>query len=163
MRSWPAARHLATRRATFLIRSIEPTDVPPNFCTMSAMRKTKSGRFYRRAAGIALLFCGTALAQDPAYRLELGITMVSGTLRVEPVAAGPGGKTLRYELNIRREGKGGSSATSQAGTVRLDGTGKGQFAYNSLSYSPGDRYAIMVKLYDGDRLVASQQTVEPKQ
>ena len=105
----------------------------------------------------------TVLAQDPAYRLDLGISMVSGTLRVEPTVAGPGGRTLRYEINIRREGKGGSSATSQAGTVRLDGAGKGEFAYSSLSYSPGDRYAITVKVYDGARLVASEQTVEPKQ
>ena len=70
--------------------------------------------------------------------------MVSGTLRVEPVAAGPGGKTLRYEMNIRRDGKGGSSSTSQAGTVRLDGAGKGQFAYSSLSFSPGeDRKSVV--------------------
>ena len=79
------------------------------------------------------------------------------------MVTGPGGKTLRYEINIRREGKGASSATSQAGTVRLDGAGKGQFAYNSLSVNPGDRYSITVKVYDGDRLVASEQAVEPKQ
>ncbi|HZS66050.1 MAG TPA: curli-like amyloid fiber formation chaperone CsgH [Burkholderiales bacterium] len=129
---------------------------------MSAMRKAKSGRFYRRAAGIALIFCASALAQDPAYRLDLGTSMVSGTLRVEPAVSGPGGKTLRYEINIRRDGKGASAATSQAGTVHLDGAGKGQFAYNSLSINPGDRYTITVKVYDGNRLVASEQAVEPK-
>ena len=117
----------------------------------------------RLALAIVCLVCASALAQDPAYRLDLGISMVSGTLRVEPVVAGPGGKTLRYEMSIRREGKGGTSATSQAGSVRLDGAGKGQFAYNSLSVNPGDRYAITLKLYDGDRLVASEQAVEPKQ
>jgi thin aggregative fimbriae synthesis protein len=127
------------------------------------MGKAKSGRFYRRAACIALLFCVSALAQDPAYRLDLGISMASGTLRVEPVVAGPPGKTLRYEMSVRREGKGGTSATSQAGTVRLDGAGKGEFAYNSLSINPGDRYVISLKIYDGDRLVASEQAVEPKQ
>lgn len=130
---------------------------------MNAMRNEKSGRFYRRAACIALVFGATALAQDPAYRLDLGISMVSSTLRVEPVVAGPGGKTLRYEMSIRREGKGGTSATSQAGTVRLDGAGKGQFAYNSLSFSPGDRYVISVKVYDAERLVASGEAVEPRQ
>lgn len=107
--------------------------------------------------------CGCALAQDAAYRLDLGLSMVAGTLRVEPVLAGPGGKTLRYEISIRREGKGASSTTSQAGTVRLDGAGKAQFAYNSLSVNPGDRYSITVKVYDGNRLVASEQAVEPKQ
>src|SRR5688500_2842857 len=44
-RSWPAAFHLATRCATFLIRSTEPTEVPPNFWTISAM---KGAEFYRR-------------------------------------------------------------------------------------------------------------------
>jgi len=43
-RSWPAAFHLATRRATFLIRSTEPTEVPPNFWTISAI---KGAEFYR--------------------------------------------------------------------------------------------------------------------
>ena len=110
-----------------------------------------------------VLFCASALAADPAYRADLGISMSSGTLRVEPVVTGPGGKTLRYEMNIRREGKGGTSATSQAGPGRLDGAGKGQFAYNSLSINPGDRYEITLKVYEGDRLVASEQAVEPKQ
>jgi hypothetical protein len=110
-----------------------------------------------------LLVSLSAFAADPAYRLDLGISMSGGTLRVEPLVAGPGGKTLRYEMDIRREGKGGSSATSQAGSLRLDGTGKGQFAYNSLSVSSGDRYTISVKIFDGERLVASEQAVEPKQ
>jgi len=90
-----------------------------------------------------LLVCASALDADPAYRLNLGISMSSGTLRVEPVVTGP--------------------ATSQAGTVRLDGAGRGQFAYDSLSVGPGDRYVISMKVYEGDRLVASEQAVEPKQ
>lgn len=43
--SCPAAFHFATRRATFLIRSTEPTEVPPNFWTMSATWLKKQ-RFY---------------------------------------------------------------------------------------------------------------------
>src|SRR3954470_15634649 len=40
--SWcPAARHFATRRATLRIRSTEPTDVPPNFWTMSDISNHK--------------------------------------------------------------------------------------------------------------------------
>src|SRR4051812_1637118 len=40
--SWcPAACHLATRRATLRMRSTEPTDVPPNFCTISAIALKK--------------------------------------------------------------------------------------------------------------------------
>ena len=35
----PVAFHLATRRATFRMRSGEPTEVPPYFWTMRAMGK----------------------------------------------------------------------------------------------------------------------------
>src|SRR6201997_1225701 len=34
---WPALCHLATRLATFLMRSTEPIEVPPYLCTMSAI------------------------------------------------------------------------------------------------------------------------------
>src|SRR5436190_23051298 len=33
----PPARYFATRAATFLIRSVLPTEVPPYFCTINAM------------------------------------------------------------------------------------------------------------------------------
>src|SRR3954465_11268851 len=49
--SWPAACHLTTRRATLRMRSTEPTEVPPNFCTIKDMRRLetccRSGEFYR--------------------------------------------------------------------------------------------------------------------
>src|SRR5437763_14369473 len=105
----------------------------------------------RLALAIVCLVCASALAQDPAYRLDLGMSMSGGTLRVEPTVAGPGGKALRYEMTIRREGKGGTAATSQAGTLRLDGSGKGQFADNSLSINRGHGYTITVKNIDGAR------------
>ena len=38
--SWcPCAFQRATRLATFLMRSVEPTEVPPNFWTISAMMR----------------------------------------------------------------------------------------------------------------------------
>ena len=37
---FPLACAPATRRATFLMRSGDPTEVPPNFLTMSAMRSS---------------------------------------------------------------------------------------------------------------------------
>src|SRR5262245_24937659 len=37
MMSWPAAFHFATRAAVFLMRSMLPTEVPPNFWTINAM------------------------------------------------------------------------------------------------------------------------------
>src|SRR5687768_8024039 len=47
-RSWPAAFHFATRRATLRMRSTEPTEVPPNFCTISAI---EGAGFYRTTPG----------------------------------------------------------------------------------------------------------------
>ena len=38
----PFARYWATRRATFWIRSVLPTEVPPNFCTIRAMAGSKN-------------------------------------------------------------------------------------------------------------------------
>jgi hypothetical protein len=42
---------LAMRRATLRIRSVEPTEVPPNFCTMSAMKVSRG--FYSDKHGPA--------------------------------------------------------------------------------------------------------------
>jgi hypothetical protein len=121
----------------------------------------KSARFYRRGIAVALLVGGQALAADPAYKLDLGMDLRQGTLQVEPTVSGPAGKSLRYEMNIRREGAGGSSSSNQAGTVRLDNGGNGHFAYNALSVNKGDRYTVTVKIYDGERLVAEQSAHEP--
>src|SRR5260370_23921468 len=57
-RSCPFAFHLATRRETFLMRSTEPTEVPPYFWTINAICSRDVGkrqRFYRilRAWGLA--------------------------------------------------------------------------------------------------------------
>jgi hypothetical protein len=41
---WPAALHFATRRATLRMRSIEPTEVPPNFWTIKAMLQGEKAR-----------------------------------------------------------------------------------------------------------------------
>ena len=112
---------------------------------------------------LLLFFSAAALAADPAYKLDLGLSLRGGSLRVEPVVTGPAGKQLRYQLDIKRDAQGRSASTSQAGTVRLDNSGKGQFAYNAVTVNKGDRYTVTAKVYDGDRLVASEQAVEPKQ
>src|SRR6185295_10235537 len=73
-RSCPAAFHLATRCATLRIRSIEPTDVPPYFWTMSAIAISKDRAVYRKGTsnlGAALLRRLLRLpAPPPRIRVE---------------------------------------------------------------------------------------------
>jgi hypothetical protein len=132
---------------------------------MSAMRPGKSARFYRRCAALAalvvLLGATTAFGADPAYKLDLGLSVRSGSLRVEPTINGPSGKALRYEITIHREGRGRSADNNRAGNVRLDASGKGTLGYNSLSIAPGDRYVVTGKVYDGERLVAEESAHQP--
>lgn len=118
-------------------------------------------RGVRRFIAIALIGCAPAFAADAAYRLDLGLSVREGTLRVDPVASGPAGKALRYEMTIRREGTGGTSSSSQSGTLRLGGDGNAHFAYNALSLARDDRYEISAKLYEGERLVAEQAAHQP--
>ena len=48
--SLPASTSRLTRRATFLMRSISATEVPPNFCTMRAMSPVEPGNLRAEAA-----------------------------------------------------------------------------------------------------------------
>ena len=118
-----------------------------------------------RRALITLLAAACAsfafAANDSQYQLDLGTEVHAGNLKVEPTVTGPAGKTLRYEMRVRRESGGGSSNSSQSGTVRLDGDGHGQLASNSISVTPSDRYEISVRVYDGARVVAQQTTRYP--
>jgi len=115
---------------------------------------------------LRVLFFALAMASvpalgDSAYQLDIGTSRQGSSLKVEPTVTGPADKSLRYEMDVRREGRGGSSNSNQAGTVRLDSSGHGKLASNSVSVSSADRYRVTVKLYDADRLVAEQSAQYP--
>jgi len=97
---------------------------------------------------------------DSAYRLDPGAELGNGNLKVEPRVTGPAGKTVRYEITVRREGKSGSSNSSQSGRARLD-SGETKLASTSVSVQPGEHYEVIVKLYEGERLVAQQSVAHP--
>jgi hypothetical protein len=115
----------------------------------------------RLVASLFLFACASAFALDSNYQLDIGTSVRDGTLKVEPRVSGPAGKMLRYEMDVRRQGQGGSSNSSQAGTVRLDDAGKAKLAMNSVSVSPRDRYEVTVRLLDGDRVVAEDSVRQP--
>ena len=101
------------------------------------------------------------LFADSAYKLDLGTSVEQGSLKVEPTLSGPAGKALRYEMEVKREGEGRSSNSSQSGTVQLDRDGHGQLASNSVSVTPADKYRVTVKVFDGARVVAEQSARYP--
>jgi len=113
----------------------------------------------------AVLFAMTvataAVAADSSYNLDLGASMQGGSLNVEPNVTGPAGKELNYEMNVRREGQGKSSNSSQGGSVKLDESGHARLASNAVNVSPNDRYEVTVRLLDGGRVVAEKSQQYP--
>lgn len=109
------------------------------------------------ALGIAF----AASAADERYSLDLGAAVHGNNLKVEPTLTGPAGKTVEYEMRVRRDGGGNSSNSSQGGTVRLDESGHARLASNSVSVSPRDHYVISVRVIEGGRVVAEESRQYP--
>jgi hypothetical protein len=109
-----------------------------------------------------LLLGGAATADEGrTIALDIATTVRDGNLKVEPKVSGPAGKALRYEIDVRREGEGGSSNNSQSGRVLLDSSGTAQLASNSVSVGARDAYRVTVKVFDAERLVAEQSLRHP--
>jgi hypothetical protein len=106
-----------------------------------------------------LLASSCALAAD--YRIDPGASVEGGTLKVEPTVQGPAGAAVRYEIRTTREGRGGTSNSSQSGSARLGEDGAARLASTAVSVSPEDRYAIQVKLLEGGRVVAERTVRYP--
>ena len=107
----------------------------------------------------AFSFCGFACANE--YRLDPGVEVRGSSLKVEPVASGPAGKSVRYEIEVRRHGQGASSNSSQSGTARLDESGNAKLASTSVSLNPQQRYDVEVTLFEGQRVVARERASHP--
>jgi hypothetical protein len=102
-----------------------------------------------------------AIAADSPYKVDLGASVNAGNLKVEPTITGPAGKTVIYEMRVRREGEGKSSNSSQGGTVQLDERGHAKLASNSVNVSPDDRYLVTVRVLEGTRVVAEESREYP--
>ena len=115
----------------------------------------------RLAFSIAALlsFCIPAWSAD--YRLDPGLEVSGGNLKVEPTVSGPAGKAVRYEIDVRRHGQGASSNSSQSGTARLDESGRAKLASTSVSLNPQQRYEVEVTLFEGQRVVARERASHP--
>lgn len=109
----------------------------------------------------ALALTSIAFASDDRYTLDLGASVQGGSLKVEPTLSGPAGKTVDYEMRVRREGHGKSSNSSQSGTIQLDNSGHARLASNSVNVSDDDRYVITVRVMDDGRTVAEKSRQYP--
>jgi len=115
----------------------------------------------KRFAAALVFVPMAASAADSAYKLDLGASVHGGSLKVEPQVTGPAGKELQYKMEVRREGPGKSSNSSQGGTVRLNEDGQARLASNSVNVSSNDRYEVTVRLMDGARVVAEKSQQYP--
>lgn len=116
----------------------------------------------RALAAALLLLIGTTLQADSAYRIDIGSSEErDGSVRIEPRIAGPAGSIVRYEVDVRRENRGGSANSSQSGSVRLDGAGNARLSSNAVKLGRGEQYEMQVRLFDGSRLVAEQSARRP--
>ena len=107
----------------------------------------------------ALLASSATPAAD--FSVDPGASVRDGTLSVAPVAQGPAGAALRYEIKTTRQGASGNSSSSQSGSVRLGEDGAGKLATTNISVTPQDRYRIQVQLLQGGRVVAEEEVRYP--
>lgn len=110
---------------------------------------------------VFLVTIALPLRADPAYQLDLGTQLRDRSLKVEPSVTGPAGKRVRYEISVVRDAGAGASSSRQAGGARLDEKGYARLASTSVSVQPGEEYAVTVKLFEGDRLVAEESLRRP--
>jgi hypothetical protein len=107
----------------------------------------------------AALISGSVLAAD--FTIDPGASVANGTLKVEPVALGPAGAAVRYEIRTTRESGAGTSDSSQSGEARLGPDGAAKLASTSVSVSPRDRYRVQVRLLEKGRVVAEEEVRYP--
>lgn len=107
----------------------------------------------------AALFC--TLASAAGYGIDLGATLESGRLEVQPVIDGPAGKVVTYDIKVTRDGPGKSSSSSQGGTAKIGDDGHARLASSSVNVERGDRYDVTVRVRDGNEIVAEKSAQYP--
>lgn len=103
-----------------------------------------------------------AMADDSRFRLRIDTSLDNGQLTVMPALSGPAGTAVRYEMVSTKQGTAGKSSTRQSGRVAVDSSGTAMLSTLRLGVAAGDRYEIVVKVYEGRKLVAEQVLHHPK-
>ena len=94
-----------------------------------------------------------AVADTTGARLLL--TREAGPVRVAPLYDAPADPpdSLRYELEVLREGQAGRSASRQSGTFTPHPGRTDTLSVASVNVAPGDRLQIHLRLFSAERLV----------
>jgi hypothetical protein len=111
----------------------------------------------------AAFYISVAMAGD--YDVDLGTSLQSGKLRVEPSISGPAGKVVSYEMKVQREGRSESRAksggTSVSGRAKLGEDGRARLATSVVNVGPGDRFTVTVRVREGSEVVAEKSRQYP--
>jgi hypothetical protein len=112
---------------------------------------------------LAFLLAISPLARgDGAFRIRIAAVPDSGMLVITPLASGPADRVLRYEVRAEQQSPGGKSTSVQAGTVRLAPRGETALSRLAFALSPGIRYEIVVRLFEGDAPVGESRLAYPQ-
>jgi len=70
-------------------------------------------------------------------------------------------EVLRYKLEVRKNGKGGTAHTRQAGSVHIPSQRRKCLSKLTLGISPKDCYQIKLEVYKNEKLVAEDSVFYP--
>jgi hypothetical protein len=102
------------------------------------------------------------LAMDKSgYRLMLDARIEDHKLTMAPQIHAPAGAVLRYEVIVAKTGTSGTTSTRQGGEVRVNEHNTATLSKLSLSIGPQDRWTVLVKVYDGQDIVAERSFSHP--
>lgn len=109
------------------------------------------------AAGIVALAGGpTARAAEPAqgYQAWISVRKVGRVYEISPTCLAPHDGLISYSLAARRQGRAGSSVSSQSGRASMRAGQEKVLCRLALSIQEGDQYEIVLDVFEDGQAVA---------
>ena len=108
-----------------------------------------------------MLLSTAAMGGESTVRAWIATEPTPQGVRVIPYAQAREPHTLRYELISAKEGVSGHSNSRQAGQVSVDCCEPKALVQLRLSIQPGERYTLILRLFDNGSLVAEDRLIFP--
>lgn len=108
-----------------------------------------------------MLLSTAAMGGESTVRAWIATEPTPEGVRVIPYAQTRESHKLRYELISAKEGASGRSDSRQTGQVVVDCCEPKALVQLRLSIHPGERYALILRLFDNGTLVAEDQVIFP--
>jgi len=101
---------------------------------------------------------------ERAYIAWIGIEYKNSYVKVRPFCFNNTSEdeVLRYKLEVRKNGKGGTANISQAGSVHIPSQEKKCLSQSTLRVSRKDYYRITLEVYKNRKLVAGDSAFYPQ-